>query len=381
MNGVLAIQQLIQLITDKAICSTKPIVHQQIQPNSLDLRLGAKAYRVRSSFISERQPVMSKVRELCMYELDLTQGAVLEKGKIYIIPLLESLDLPAQIHGYTNPKSSTGRLDIFTRVITDLNYRFNEVASGYHGNLFLEIAPRSFTILVREGDSLSQLRLVDGQDFKVTEDELRALYRQTPLLFDAEGDPIGLEKTKLRDGLFMGINLSSSDNHGVIGYKSRKNSELIDIGKIAFYPVDRFWEPVITPHDGHLILEPEEFYIFSSKERILIPEHICGEMIPYDTNSGELRTHYAGFFDSGFGNDDISKGAKVVLEVRSHDVPFLIEDEQTLFRVVFSRNAAIPDKLYGSEVNSNYQNQGLRLSKQFRDVCIGDDEKTISCNI
>lgn len=364
MNGILCIQNIQRLVNEGAINSDNEFSQEQFQPNSIDLRLGPIAYRVQSSFISECSKVSDKINDFLMYQIDLTRGAILEKNKIYIIPLLESLTLPESIRGTTNPKSSTGRLDIFTRIITDYNYRFNEIPIGYHGKLYLEIAPRSFTIKVRQGISLSQLRLMRGDNFRLTDDNILDYYKNCPLLFNDEGHPIPLDQIKVRDGLFMGISLLNNDTD-IIGFKSRNNSELLDIEKSGYYEQDNFFEPIYHSRGNGLILEPEQFYVFASKERICIPNDLCAEMIPYDTNSGELRTHYAGFFDSGFGNCT-PKGAKVVLELRSHDVPFFIEHGQTLFRIVIDTNCEIPKKLYGSEVCSNYQHQGLRLAKQFK---------------
>ncbi|MBF0350869.1 MAG: 2'-deoxycytidine 5'-triphosphate deaminase [SAR324 cluster bacterium] len=366
MAGVLSSRQIQTLIQQGMIGSQTPFTSGQIQPNTLDLRLGAVCYRVRSSFLTRTARVEDKINELLMYELDLRQGAILEKGCVYIIPLQEMMNLPEHIHGRTNPKSSTGRLDIFTRVISDYDYRFNYVAPGYHGKLYVEVSPMSFTIEVHSGDSLNQLRLVNEHSLRLDENEIREYYKKFPLLYDDHGNAVPENNVDIGDdGLFLSIDLSQSLHSGIVGYRSKKNSEVIDIRKVNHYPVHAFWEP-ISLKNGHIILEPEEFYIFASRERIAIPEDICGEMIAYDPDSGELRVHYAGFFDSGFGFSSQGKiGAKAVLEIRPHDVPFLIEHGQVLCRILFETNDESPVQLYGSGIQSHYQHQGLRLSKHF----------------
>lgn len=369
MSGIESYQQLKKFTNEKIITSEIPIYDWQFQANTIDLRLGPIAYRVRSSFISFSTSVEKKVNELLMYQLDLKEGAILEKGCVYIIPLLEKLFLPDHIYGKTNPKSSTGRLDIFTRIITDNNFKYNIIQNGYKGNLYVEVSPMSFGIKVRENDCLNQLRLIEGNDVRLSESELIDLYKKIPLLYDDEGCYLPVSEVTLNDGLFMRIDLLHSKENRIIGYKSKKNSSIIDLRKIAFYEKEQFWDAIYSNESQKLILEPEVFYIFASKERIVVPPGVCGEMIPYDPDSGEMRVHYAGFFDTGFGytDSDYSKvtGAKAVLEIRPHDVPFLIEDGQILFRLVFDRNIIIPDKIYGKTLNSNYQYQGLSLSKHF----------------
>ncbi len=323
-----------------------------------------------------------------MYEVDLDKGGILEKGAVYLIPLVESLNLDRTTMGRTNPKSSTGRLDVFTRVITDNCSRFEEIAPGYAGNLYLEVVPRSFTIKVRCGQRLNQLRLFklnpensmsyEGQvpllpyneyphDF-ISEKKLYDLYVKEELLCNASGKLIKGDLRHLRrDSLLMSVDLAST-NSGPIGYKAKKNSQVIDLEKIAHYEADDFWEAIRPKAKGGLILEPEEFYIFASKERIRVPVNYSAEMVEFDAGSGELRTHYAGFFDPGFGYGKSGKikGTKAVLEVRPHDVPFIIEDGQILFKMKYERMVEAPNIWYGSEIGSNYYNQSLRLSKQFK---------------
>lgn len=389
-KGILPVQKL-RLLGDTGIIGSHPkypLQNSQFQPNSIDLRLGEKAYRVRCSFLPEDQTVMEKVDTLKQYEFSIVDGAVLETNCVYIIPLLEELHLPTHISpqqtlfegdGVTdpvkilsdehltakaNPKSTTGRLDIFTRVITDYSHRFEEIRSGYSGNLYLEVVPKSFPIAVRTGQRLNQLRIRHGYTLLSDQDILRT-HNADPLLYRDDGTPIPVDEIKVSNGLFMSVNLHGEKGE-IVGYKAKKHRDLIDLENVDHYKVEDFWEPIYTRRDDHLILEPEAFYIFASKERCRIPTHLAAEMIAYDTGSGELRTHYAGFFDSGFGGAVEDGGARAVLEVRSHDVPFLIEDGQTFCSMKFEPNTEIPEFSYGSEIESNYQGQGLKLGKHFR---------------
>lgn len=385
-KGVLPVQKLKKLHRASIIDSVEgyPIDEEQFQPNSIDLRLGERAYRVRSSFLPEDETVQQKLDKLRQYEFSITDGAVLETNGVYIIPLLETLNLPdghsAQqkntdpgstfdivtddyLSGRANPKSSTGRLDIFTRVITDYSHRFEEIQPGYQGRMYLEVVPKSFPIKIRTGQSLNQLRIRHGYSFLSDQDILR-LNDSEPLLFKDDGTALSTRELTVSNGLFLSVNLQN-ENGRLVGYKARQHSDLIDLDKRDYYKIEDYWEPVYARSDDHLILEPEAFYIFASKERCRIPEQLAAEMIAYDTGSGELRTHYAGFFDSGFGDGPETKGARAVLEVRSHDVPFLIEDGQTFCSMIFEPNAGVPEFTYGSDINSNYQGQGLKLSKHF----------------
>lgn len=366
LNGVIPVQKLKGLIKNGAIRSGVPLRKDQLQPASIDLRIGKKAYRIRSSFLPQKGSAREKLKDLFMYEIDLSKNGILEKGNIYLIPLMEELNLPHDIRGRTNPKSTTGRLDIFTRVITDYSHRFEDIDYGYKGELYLEVVTRSFTIKVEPGQCLNQLRLFRGNE-RLSDIELKSIYDKHSLLYNDRGEPSKWKDVKINDGLFMSINLKGN-HHGIIGYKAKKNSSVIDIGKTRFYDEADYWEPIHTPRDDFLILEPEEFYIFSSKERVRVPVEYAAEMVEFDAGSGELRTHYAGFFDSGFGygaNGEI-KGTKAVLEVRPHDVPFRIEDSQTFFKIKYERMIEPPDTYYGMDIGSSYYNQELALSKQFK---------------
>lgn len=389
-RGILPVQKL-RFLTDAGVIQSDPkypLQNNQFQPNSIDLRLGEKGYRVRCSFLPEGETVESKIEKLKQYEFSIVDGAVLEPNCVYIIPLLERLNLPVHISpqqtlfegdgvnepvkiisderlaAKANPKSTTGRLDIFTRVITDYSHRFEEIRSGYNGKLYLEVVPKSFPIRVRTGQRLNQLRIRHGYTLLSDQDILRT-HSSDPLLFNEDGSIIPMDQIKVNGGLFMSVNLHGEKGQ-IVGYKAKKHRDLIDLENINHYRVEDFWEPIYVQQDDHLILEPEVFYLFASKERCRIPPFLAAEMIAYDTGSGELRTHYAGFFDSGFGGTVEDKGARAVLEVRSHDVPFLIEDGQTFCSMKFEPNTEIPEFTYGREIESNYQGQGLKLGKHFK---------------
>ena len=334
---------------------------EQLQPASLDLRLGETAYRIRSSFLPGQESVAEKLAYLTMYELPLRPAAILERGHVYLIPLLEELALPDHVYAKANPKSSTGRLDVFTRVITDASQRFDDIRPGYSGRLYLEIFPRSFTIKVGQGLSLNQLRLFSGPGL-LDDDGLSRLYQTEPLLYGDDDRPLPLSDVHVDGGLFMGVETAGRDGD-VIGYKARKNSDIIDLAQVGFYEPADFWEPIRCMPRRPLILEPEEFYILASKEKVCVPPDYAAELMAYDAGSGELRTHYAGFFDPGFG---YGRGAKAVLEVRPHDVPFLIEDGQLFCKLCLERTTETPEVTYGEGLASHYQGQALKLSKQFR---------------
>lgn len=377
--GILPDRHLSQLIRDGGIHANSSIEDRQIQPASLDLRLGKKAYRLLSSFLPEHSEINKSLSvldlyrsDLVMYEIDLTEGAILEKGHVYLVPLLESLALPKNIRGRTNPKSSTGRLDVFTRVITDLNVGFDEIGLGYHGPLYLEIVPRSFTIRVQTGLSLNQLRLIAGHP-TVSDSQIKVLHRSVHLLHHNYGrsnpnTALTAREIRVDQGLFLRIDLNGIESrNGIVGYRAKKNSHIIDLSKIGYYSAFDYWEPIYRTTNNTLLLEPEEFYILVSKERITVPAGYAAEMVAYEAACGELRTHYAGFFDPGFGaSADPRKGTQVVLEVRPHDVPFLIHDSQTFFKVIYEKMLDIPECLYGITIGSNYHQQDLTLSKHFK---------------
>jgi len=364
MGGILVYQQLRALIEQGAIASTPAIARAQIQPSSLDLRLATRGYRVRSGFLPEHCRVSDRLDEMTLYTFDLTDGAVLEKGHCYIVPLLERIEKPLPYLVRANPKSSTGRLDLFTRLLADKCGRFETVPPGYTGPLFLEIVPRSFPVRVRTGLSLCQIRFSEGES-QLTDAELKAEYERSPLLFDDTGSPISVDKVRFDGGLCMGVAMRKDrDLQGPVGYVAKRYAGIVDTAIEAGHDARTYFEPIHETAEGRMIVEPEEFYIFASKERVRVPRHLAAEMAAYDVGIGELRTNYAGFFDNGFGG---TTGTRAVLEVRPHDVPFLVEDGQVFFKLAFFKTLADPEVVYGDKaLSSHYQGQGLKLSKHFR---------------
>jgi dCTP deaminase len=363
-HGILVHQQIRRLVASGAIASTPAIAPAQIQPSSLDLRLATRGYRVRSGFLPEHVRVADRLEENTLYTFDLTDGAVLEKGHCYIVPLLEHVAEPLPYLIRANPKSSTGRLDLFTRLLADRCGRFETVPPGYTGPLFLEIVPRSFPVRVRTGLSLCQVRFAAGQA-ALDDDELRELHGQSPLLFDDGGAPLPAAALRIDHGLMMGVAMRRDrDLRGPIGYVARRYTGIVDMQEEGSHEIDAFFAAIPEPKDGRLVVEPEEFYVFASKERIRVPPQLAAEMVAYDVGIGELRTNYAGFFDNGFGGE---RGTRAVLEVRPHDVPFLLEDGQVFFKLVFFRAQELPDVVYGDRrLGSHYQGQTLQLGKHFR---------------
>ncbi len=329
----------------------------QIQPASLDLRLGAKAYRVRASFLpGPKQTVAQRLKGLVLHEMDLSHEAVFETGCVYIVPLMESLKLPKGVSAAANPKSSTGRLDIFTRVIADYAQEFDKVPEAYEGPLYAEISPRTFPILARQGSRLSQIRFRAGATL-ATDDLIRALHKNEALITEGE--------VNIDGGLALSVDLAGIKTGEPIGFRAKPHSALVDVDKKAALEVLDYWEPIWQKNS--LILDPDQFYILASREAVRIPPTHAAEMVPYNPLVGEFRVHYAGFFDPGFGHaSGHGEGARAVLEVRSHEVPFILEDGQIIGRLVYEPLTAPPKHVYGGGLGSNYQKQGLKLSKHFK---------------
>jgi dCTP deaminase len=365
-TGVLPSQALRTLIARREIyADDNAIDSSQVQPASLDLRLGPVAYRIRASFLPGKgRSVESKLAAMQSHIVDLTKGAVLETQCVYLVPLMERLDLRATLSATANPKSSTGRLDVFTRLIADGADAFDYVPAQYSGPLYIEISPRSFSILVRQGSRLNQLRLLrrttrQARDERFLSDaELMALHTASALV-----DAV----PTVRDGLNLRVDLTPQTRQRLIGYKAKRYAGVIDVDNVGGYEIGKFWDEIYDEEDGRLILDPHEFYILASKEAVVVPSEYAAEMAPFDPMMGEFRVHYAGFFDPGFGViDGKPKGAKAVLEVRSLDIPFILEDGQAIGRLLYERLADVPEVLYGQQLGSNYQAQGLKLSKHFR---------------
>ncbi len=392
-TGILPIQVLRELLRVGEIVTTTPPAANQLQPASLDLRLGAKAHRVRAGFLPGRRRVAEAAAEFNLHEIDLTGGAVLETGCVYIVELQESLSLSPALAGWANPKSSIGRLDVFVRLIVDYATEFDRVPAGYKGPLFAEISPQTFPVLVRQGSRLNQLRLGRGSP-TANDAALRAVHAEIGLVGEAPksapgGAPgEGPGATQVRKAtLDLTIDLSgdpasgpsggpgvgpgAGPGAGLVGFRARRHTALIDVDQIGAYEPAAFWDPLPADPARRLILDPNEFYILRSREPVKVPPDYAAEMVAYDTQIGEFRAHYAGFFDPGFGyraadGSRDNQGTRAVLEVRSHKVPFILEHGQIVGRLVYERMAGAPDELYGAGMGSSYQAQGLKLSKHFK---------------
>jgi dCTP deaminase len=352
--------RLIELLAQQGCIQTaRPFDADQVQPASLDLRLGDVAFRVRSSFLpGPSHSVAERIEALKLHEIDLTKGAVLERGCVYLVPLQESLVLPDAVSASANPKSSTGRLDVFTRVIGDRARGFDQMPTGYQGPLYLEISPRTFPILVRTGSRLTQMRFRSG-DHRLTAAEHQALHASDTLVFD--------HSVAVGDGVALSIDLKGQGREGLVGFRSRRHTAVVDVDKKAALDVLDFWDPLYSRGRDELILDPDEFYILVSDEAVHVPPSHAAEMVPFDPLVGEFRVHYAGFFDPGFGHSAAGgTGSRAVLEVRSREVPFLLGHRQTIGRLIYERLAEAPDRLYGTASGSNYQAQTLKLSKHFK---------------
>ncbi|MGQ0741183.1 MAG: 2'-deoxycytidine 5'-triphosphate deaminase [Alphaproteobacteria bacterium] len=359
-TGILPSHVLKRLIrARREVLAADPILDEQIQPASIDLRLGALAYRVRASFLPGRGTrVADKLAHMAIHEIDLRKSAVLETGCVYVVPLLEQLELSFRVSGIANPKSSTGRLDVFTRLITDDAQSFDRVEENYRGPLYAEISPRTFPILVRKGSRLNQLRLRHGSP-QFTDTQLKRLHEEVGLV-DGIADIDG--------GLGLTVDLQGEALTRQVGWRAKRHAGVIDVdSRAAYEPLD-FWDPVYARKESAIVLDPDEFYILASREAVSIPPDFAAEMVPFNPMVGEFRVHYAGFFDPGFGHEaGKGRGARAVLEVRSREVPFILEHGQIIGRLVFERLTDPPPQVYGEALGSSYQRQGLRLSKHFRE--------------
>ena len=364
--GLLPRQEIHKLVNRKFLRANQDLEETQFQPASLDLRLGPKAYRVRASFLPGRdKTVEQQLSDLKGDEISLKAGAVLERGCVYVVELLEHVHLPELISAIANPKSSTGRLDVFTRLITDRGDVFDRVPDGYDGRLYAEVSPRSFSVKVRQGSRLNQIRFRRRNsqqdkltDFRLSDKDIRDLHQDSKLV---DGD------LQVRKGLVLHIELGGLGGERLVGYRAQRHTDVIDVDRVGEYAAEDYWEPIRARADRRLILDPDEFYILASKEKLHIPPGHAAEMVPIDPMMGEFRVHYAGFFDPGFGHTaDGRPGSRAVLEVRSHEVPVMLEDGQTVCRLAYEGMAGEPDTLYGQTGASNYQGQALKLSKHFR---------------
>jgi dCTP deaminase len=378
-SGVLPSQEIRELISNGKISAQAEITEAQIQPASIDLRLGKVAYQVVASFLPSRDStIITKTQALKVDEIDLTKPAVLRKDCVYIVPLLERLSLPADMSGKANPKSTTGRLDIFTRLMTEAEGEFEQVRPGYRGDLYVEIVPRTFSIVVQTGTKLNQLRFWRGKPER-DDDELRTLNRKRSLVYyedannadwtpDDNGARIVAGEASIERGLRFSVDLRGVEGQGIVAYKAKQGAPEIDLSKVGAYDPGDYWEAITNPPKHRLVLEPGDFYLLASRERVGVPPGYAAEMEQYDPSLGEFSVHYAGFFDPGFGygTEGEIKGTRAVLEVRAHEVPILLEDRQIVGRLNYYKMANPPEKIYGQGIGSSYQQQGLALSKQFR---------------
>jgi dCTP deaminase len=358
--GIFSDAMIEGLIASDAIRLPMSLATGQVQPASLDLRLGKRCWRMRASFLPGREGhVIERINAYSLHEIDLSHGAVLETGCVYVAEILEGLALPADVSATANPKSSTGRLDVFTRVITDRASSFDTIATGYQGPLYAEISPRTFPVLVRTGSRLSQIRFRRGHS-RITDAALLALHERARL--------VDRGAALIQDGIVLSVDLAGFGGSDLVGYRGKRHTGLVDVDRVGAYSVGDYWEPIHLGGRPELVLDPNEFYILASKEAVHVPPDHAAEMVPFDPMMGEFRVHYAGFFDPGFGNAAAGgAGARAVLEVRSRDVPFIVEDGQVVGRLIYERMAMPPKNLYGAGLSSNYQAQGLKLSKHFKD--------------
>ena len=386
-TGILPSQEIRELIANGKVRASAEIPDDQVQPASIDLRLGKIAYRVQASFLPGRSATLkNKIAELQIAEYDLSRPTLLETNAVYVVPLLESLALPRDIGGKANPKSTTGRLDIFTRLITDGGLEFEQVLKGYAGDLYVEIVPRTFPIIVTAGTKLNQLRFIRGNP-PSTDGILEQLAEREHLVYYDNGD--GPAEAVIERGLKKGVaneggdqqaiidrglrtttDLEGSEHSSIVAYKAKRYCPPIDLSKVRVYDPADFWVPIHNPKSKRVVLDPGDFYLMASKERFSVPPSYAAEMEPFDQSIGDFSVHYAGFFDPGFGYGAAGeiKGTKAVLEVRAHEVPILLEDRQIIGRLIYHRMANAPEKLYGQAIGSSYQQQGLALSKQFKAI-------------
>jgi dCTP deaminase len=362
-TGILPSQKIAELIEAGHITARCPIPDEQIQPASIDLRLGSPAYRVRAGLLPGTSTVERKLEQFGYQEIDLSRPALLERGCVYIVPLEEALGLPPNISARGNPKSTIGRLDVFTRLLADYGVEFDRIPAGYTGKLYVEIVPQSFGIVVHQGLRIYQARFVKGNP-RPGDGLLKDIDRVSPLIFGQDDQP---GEANIQNGLRISLDLEGAAGSDLVGYRARKSAPPVVLDKIDFFDPRDFWEPLFKPKERQMIIDPDDFYLLLSKERICVRPEFAAELVPYDPQVGEFRIHYAGFFDPGFGygSGDIN-GTHAVLEVRAHGVPFLFADGQTVGRLIFEQLLATPSKIYGPAIGSSYQRQGLSLSKQFR---------------
>jgi dCTP deaminase len=363
VSGILPEQFIRAFLRERVILTASAFEPAQVQPASLDLRLGGVGYRVRASFLPGIETkVLDRLHQLDAYKIDLSNSQVLESGQVYVIPLQESLALPGQIQVFANPKSTTGRLDILTRLVTDYGTTFDQTVRGYKGPLYVEVAPKTFSVVVRPGASLNQIRFQrNSSNVTLSPSVLKVRYFGDELVLPHNPNE------RLDNNLVpVTVDLRGDPQTKIIGYRAKKHTDRIDLQKVSYYDAEDYWEPIFRRKDLTLMLDPGDFYILATYEEVRVPPDTAAEMVPYHTRSGEYRVHYAGFFDPGFGWDRTEGGSRAVLEVRSHGVPFMLEHRQIVGWLRYDNMAAPPEHVYGPGIGSSYQRQGLALARQFK---------------
>ncbi len=352
MKGALVYQDYLKLIKKNYIIN-ETIDQNQIQPASLDLSLSEECYEIKHSFLSHKTTVRRKLKDLIIKKINLNKEFIFKKDKTYIVKLNESLNLKNNIFGHCNPKSSTGRLDIFCRTIVDFAEEYEKIPNNYQGEIFLEITSRSFDVAFKKGNCLNQLRLIMGNQYYLSDEQLKKIKTKLKITNFKKNT------LKINNGVKISVDLSNSKT---IAYVAKNNTPVLKFSKIKSHKINDFWK-AIKNIDNSLLIEKNKFYILKSKEKVIIPDNLAGEMIPYDTGIGDFRAHYAGFFDPGFG---MPNGTYAVLEVKTNEIPFLLEDGQTIARIKYEKLNKNSNIVYGKDIKSNYQNQGLKLSKHFK---------------
>ena len=344
------------LLNNNNIILSKIVIKNQIQPSSIDLTISEECYEINSSFLSNNKKVKEKLLEFSLQKISLKEGFILKKNITYLIKLNEKLNLPKNIFGKCNPKSSTGRLDIFCRTILDYCDEYEKIPCEYNGDIFLELTSRAFDIFLKEGDSLNQMRLINITNDYLNDKKLSQLHLNTPIIFDSDNK---VQEPIISSGLKIAVDLNK--NNLITAYKAKKNTPVLIFNQKHTHKVNDFWES-IKNNNNKLTILPGDFYILKSKQKIRIPKNMAAEMIPYDTSLGDFRVHYAGFFDPGFGDPN---GSFAVLEVKTNEVSFNLEDGQNIAKLIFENLNKPTNITYGNKIDSNYQNQGLALSKHF----------------
>ncbi len=363
VHGTLPDEGIAALIEAEAIASGSGIDGTQVQPASLDLSLGEAAWWMPGSVLPlPGEPVEALLERFARCRLDLSRPEVFVRGQVYVVRLDERLALPEGLAAYANGKSSIGRIDVQTRVLTDENPRYDKVPPGYRGPLYLEVIPKSFDIRVRAKDRLNQAIFYRDRR-RLGAAALAEVHGRCPLV-RAPGE--GLAGFRRNSGLLLTLDLEQP----VVGWVAKRSLEPIDLAQVHFHDPSEYFDPIPKPRRGALFLSREAFYIFSTHERVVVPPELAAEMLPYDTSAGEFRAHYAGFFDPGFGWGAAGElgGTPAVLEVRPYEDDLLVRHRQPVCKMAFEQLTAAPRQLYGQGQSHYAEQRGPRLSKYFEEI-------------